>query len=162
MCNQDVLKDFKSPSVGFYQSFCQSLNKYTPFTPPFLCGSEGFSVLKVRHCCSPDELVQIIAVTAGQELMQLMGTHGKGIGFGISEALHVRLGLSTALEEDEGRLDLLWGFTVTHFMVMKPNPQPWHVSRLSAWIPLGCAQVFAQCWHFRGPAEQVAQRAHCC
>lgn len=82
VCNQDMLKDFKSPGVGFYQSFCQSLSKYTPFTHAFLCGSEGFSVLKARHCCSPNELVQIIGGTAGQELMQLMGTHGRGLDFG--------------------------------------------------------------------------------
>lgn len=82
MCNQDMLKDFKSPRLGLYRSFCQSLNKYTPFTHPFLCGSEGFSVLKVRHCCFPDELVQIVA---GQELTLLMGTHGRGLDLGFQE-----------------------------------------------------------------------------
>lgn len=44
----------------------------------------------------------------------------------------VRLALPTTLEEDEDRLDLLWGFTVSHFMVMKANPQPvslWDVPR---------------------------------
>lgn len=87
------------------------------------------------------------------------------VGDWISDSMgfaQVRLGLPTALVEDEDRLDLLWRFTVTHFMMMKPNPQPRHVSRLFACVPLGCAQVFANCWHLGGPEEQVAQGAHSC
>lgn len=129
-----MLKDFKSPSARFYQSFCQSLNKYTPFTHPSLCGSKGFSVLKVRHCS-----------TAGQELMQLMELM-VGVWIWDSRSFaQVRLALPTTLEEDEDRLDLLWGFTVSHFMVMKANPQP-----VSLWdVPRCCPRA--------GPAEQVAE-----
>lgn len=43
----------------------------------------------------------------------------------------MRLGLPAALVEDEDRVDLLWGLTVIHLMVMKLNPQACHASRLS-------------------------------